>query len=352
MTQQKRISEGKYKHLLALSDERGIIAALAMDQRRTLRKDLQAHTGREASNAEVIEVKSLVTEVLSPYASAVLLDPEYGLEAAKLRASNAGLILTYEMTGYDAAKKGRLPRLLPGWSVARYADAGADAVKLLVYYDPDDEESINTFKQAFIERVGAECHAHDIPLFVELVSYSDEVGEQKSLAFAHVKPAKVKQLTREFSQPRYGIDILKLEIPVNMRFTAGTGPDDGGPYAYTLEEARQHFRDVAAEARVPFIYLSAGVSDAVFLASLELANELGTPYAGVLCGRATWQDGLPVYAQGGAPALRAWLERQGVQNIQALNAVLSKGAQPWWNYYGGKEHLNLVPSYPLERGNA
>lgn len=345
--EQKHITEGKYKHLVALSDEHGIIAALAMDQRRTLRKDLKVHTGRDVSAAELSRVKALVTEVLSPYASAVLLDPEYGMEGAALRAKDTGLIMTYEMTGYDATKKGRIPSLLPTWSLARIAEAGADAVKALVYYDPDDEEAINSSKQAFVERIGAECDAHDIPFFLELVSYSDEIGDEKGLAFAQVKPKKVKKLTREFSRPRYGIDVLKLEIPITMRFTDGMTPNSGGPYAYTREEAKQHFRDVAAEARIPFIYLSAGVSDAVFLASLELANEVGTPYAGVLCGRATWQDGLPVYAQGGEQALRTWLAHQGVQNIEALNAVLRKGAQPWWNYYGGKDKLKIVSSSPL-----
>src|SRR3989442_7699852 len=167
------------------------------------------------------------------------------------------------------------------------------------------------------------------------------------LAFAQAKPEKVRHLTREFSRARYGVDVLKLEIPVNMRFVEALEPDQSGPFAYTREEATQYFRDVAAEARVPFIYLSAGVSNALFLASLVLANEARVPYAGVLCGRATWQDGLPVYMKGGAQALHTWLEHEGRQNIEALNAVLRSGAQPWWNLYGGKENLDVVASTHL-----
>lgn len=89
------------------------------------------------------------------------------------------------------------------------------------------------------------------------------------------------------------------------------------------------------------------MSNALFLASLALANEAGVPYAGVLCGRATWQDGLPVYMKGGAQALRTWLEHEGRQNIEALNAVLRNGAQPWWNLYGGRENLDVVASSHL-----
>jgi tagatose 1,6-diphosphate aldolase len=319
---------GKYRRLMALSDERGVIAALAIDQRGSLKKAMAAVTNRDVTPSEIVEFKTLVAEVLTPYASAILLDPEYGLEAAQHRAEKAGLLLAYEATGYETTVKGRQPSLLPAWSVVRLVEAGADAVKLLIYYDPDDDESINAVKYAFVERVGAECKAYDMPFFLEVVSYSDSIGDVKSLAFARTKPEKVKRLTREFSKPRYGIDVLKLEIPINMHFLAHA--DHSGPFAYTPEEAKQHFRDVAAAAQLPFIYLSAGESSAIFLAALALANEAGAPYAGVLCGRATWQDGIPVYMKGGAQALRTWLEHEGRQNIEALNSVLRNGAQPWW----------------------
>jgi tagatose 1,6-diphosphate aldolase len=340
----KKVTSGKYRRLIALSDEHGVIAALAIDQRGSLKKALTAIVNRDITAPEIVEFKMLVSEGLTPYASAILLDPEYGLEAARRRAGSAGLLLAYEITGYDTTTRGRLPALSPEWSVARIAENGADAVKVLIYYDPDDDESINTVKHAFVERIGAECYAYDIPFFLEIVSYSDSIGDEKSLAFAKAKPEKVRQLTREFSRARYGVDVLKLEIPVNMRFLAGTDPDQSGPFAYTREEAKQHFREVAAEARVPFIYLSAGVSNALFLASLALANEAEVPYAGVLCGRATWQDSLPIYMKGGAQALRTWLEHEGKQNIETLNSVLRNGAQPWWNLYGGKENLDVVSS--------
>lgn len=334
----KRVTSGKYRRLMALSDEQGVIAALAIDQRGSLKKALTALTRREVTAPEIVEFKTLVSEVLTPYASAILLDPQYGLDAARQRATSTGLLLAYEVTGYDTTTQGRLPALEPEWSVTRIVEAGADAVKVLIYYDPGDDMSINTIKHAFVERIGAECLAHDIPFFLEVVSYSDTIGDEKSLAFAQVKPQKVAQLAREFSRSRYGVDVLKLEIPVNMKYLAD--PDHSGPAAYTRDEAIQHFRAVAAQTRVPFIFLSAGVSNALFLASLALANESGVPYAGVLCGRATWQDGLPAYVNGGTQALRNWLEHQGKQNIQALNSVLRQGAQPWWTIYGPQENLN------------
>ena len=98
----------------------------------------------------------------------------------------------------------------------------------------------------------------------------------------------------------------------------------------------------AAATRVPFIYLSAGVSDEIFRETLELAAESGVPFSGVLCGRATWQDGIPIYGKEGPDALRAWLLDRGVENIQALNRVLALGAKPWWDFYGGLDNIEVI----------
>jgi len=337
-----RMPRGKFNGINAVSDERGVIAAAAMDQRGSLRKAIAKAQGKEAADAQVIEFKVLVTEVLTPYASAILLDPEYGLEAVKHRAKGAGVFLAYEETGYDATAKGRLPDLLPEWSVRRLMEAGADVIKILLYYDPDDTQEINTIKEAFIERIGAECAAYAVPFFLEVIAYSDEIGDESSLAFARAKPDKVKKYMQEFSKPQYKVDVLKVEVPINMRYVEGSKANSDGQVAYSRDEAKQYFREAAAASRVPFIYLSAGVSNEVFRETLELAAEADTPFSGVLCGRATWQEGIPVYGRGGASALRKWLEDQGVRNIQVVNEVLQKGAKPWWDFYGGKDHVELV----------
>ena len=234
-----------------------------------------------------------------------------------------------------------MPDLLPEWSVRRLVEAGANVIKVLMYYDPDDTKQINTVKEVFVERVGAECAANAVPFFLEVLAYSDEIGDESSLAFAKVKPAKVKKYMREFSQPQYGVDVLKVEVPVNMRYVEGSKANSDGQVAYSREEAKRHFSEAAAATRVPFIYLSAGVRDEVFLESLGLAAEADTPFSGVLCGRATWQDGIPIYGKGGAAPLRSWLEDQGVRNIQALNEVLRGGAKPWWDFYGGKDNIEV-----------
>jgi tagatose 1,6-diphosphate aldolase len=321
-----KITPGKLAGLKAVSNADGIIAAAAMDQRGSLRKSLASERGGVVPAEDVSEFKVLVTEVLTRYASAILLDPEFGLEAAKHRHS-AGLLLAYEKTGYDAATEGRLPDLLDLWSVRRLKEAGADCIKILLYYSPFEKAAINDLKHAWIERIGDECRAHDIAFFLEFVGYDAQGGDEKSLAYAKKKPSIVAASMAEFGKDRYGVDVLKVEVPIEMAFVQGTKAFRGEA-AYTRAEALEHFRAAEAATTKPFIYLSAGVSNPVFIETLELAAESGTKFNGVLCGRATWKDGIAVYAKGGAEKFRDWLETTGVENIQNVNKALA-AASSW-----------------------
>jgi tagatose 1,6-diphosphate aldolase len=330
-----RLSEGKQKRMQALANERGVIAAAAMDQRGSLQKSLAAGRGvdvKEISPAMMSEFKVAVSKVLTPHASAILLDPEFGLDAAKARAGNAGLLLAYELSGYDNTQPGRLPDLLPHVSVKRLVDWDADAVKILIYYTPYEDAQINDVKHAFIERIGAECETYEIPFFLEFVGYDPRGGDEKGLEYAKAKPEIVKRSMEEFSKPQYRVDVLKVEVPVNAEYVEGSTVYKGQK-AYTRDEALKHFREAAALAAKPFIYLSAGVGNAQFTESLKMASEAGTDYSGVLCGRATWKEGIPVYAKHGVKALEEWLQKEGVKNIEAVNEAI-RSAVPWYSKAG------------------
>ncbi|GAB4372763.1 MAG: tagatose 1,6-diphosphate aldolase [Bryobacter sp.] len=324
------LSPGKKQHLDKLADAKGVIAAAAMDQRGSLQKSLASAKGvaaSEISAAMMNEFKSAVVRVLTPHASAILLDTEFGLEAAKVRADNAGLLLAYEKSGYDNTVPGRLPDLLPELSALRIKELGADAVKILIYYTPFDDPKVNEIKHAFIERIGAECDSVEVPFFLEFVGYDPKGGDEKGFDFAKQKPQVVLESMREFSKPRYQVDVLKVEVPVNAEYVEGSSVFKGQA-AYTRAEALDHYRRAADVTTLPFIYLSAGVSNAQFTESLAMASEAGTPFSGVLCGRATWKEGIPVYAKQGIAALEEWLATEGVKNINAVNNALG-AAQPW-----------------------
>ena len=273
----------------------------------------------EIGDERLSEFKAAVVDVLTGHASAVLLDPEYGLEASRLRAPGCGLLLAYEADGYDNPRPHRMLALMPDFSAERLRELGAQGIKILLSYTPFEDEEANALKRELVEHIGRECEALDIPFFLEPVGYDPGGLDVNGFEYAIKKPDIVARSIEEFSKDRYRVDVLKVEFPVN---TALVGQ------AYTREAALDHFRRADAAAGRPYIYLSAGVSRAQFMMSLELALEAGAHFSGVLCGRATWQDGVPVYAREGIAGLRRWLRDDGVSNIEAINQYL-RHATPW-----------------------
>ncbi|HEL0023717.1 tagatose-bisphosphate aldolase [Streptococcus equi subsp. zooepidemicus] len=319
------LSKAKYR-LLEKVSRKGIISALAFDQRGALKRMMAAHQDTEPAPWQIEALKALVSEELTPYASSILLDPEYGLPATKVRDQKSGLLLAYEQTGYDTTTTSRLPDCLVDWSVKRLKEAGADAVKFLLYYDVDGDEYINQQKQAYIERIGSECQAEEIPFFLELLTYDEAILDNQSVAFAKLKAHKVNEAMKVFSAERFGVDVLKVEVPVNMAYVEGFAE---GEVVYSKEEAMQAFRDQEAASHLPYIYLSAGVSADLFQETLVFAAEAGARFNGVLCGRATWSGAVAVYMSEGEEAARQWLRTEGFQNIDRLNQVLERTASPW-----------------------
>ena len=321
-----KLTEQKRKYLENLSDKNGIISALAIDQRGALKKMINKYQEKEVTVEQIKEFKTLVSKYLTKYSSSILLDSEYGLEASKVRDENAGLLLAYEKTGYDANAVGRLPDCLVDWSVKRLKEEGADAIKFLLYYDVDESEEINNQKKAYMERVGAECVAEDIPFFLEILSYDSNIDDNSTVEYAKIKPRKVIEAMKVFSEPRYNVDVLKVEVPVNMKFVEGFSD---GEVVYTKEEAANYFKRQNDATPLPYIYLSAGVSAKLFQDTLKFAYDSGAKFNGVLCGRATWANGVEVFAKEGKEAAINWLNTDGKKNIEELNEVVEKTATSW-----------------------
>ena len=320
------LTEQKRKYMEKLSDENGIISALAFDQRGALKRLMAQYQEAEPTVAQMEELKVLVAEELTPYASSMLLDPEYGLPATKALDKNAGLLLAYEKTGYDTSSTKRLPDCLDVWSAKRIKEQGADAVKFLLYYDVDSSEELNQQKQAYIERVGSECVAEDIPFFLEILAYDETIADASSAEYAKVKPRKVIEAMKVFSDSRFNIDVLKVEVPVNVKYVEGFGD---GEVVHTKEEAAAFFKEQDEATKLPYIYLSAGVSAQLFQEPLVFAHESGANFNGVLCGRATWAGSVKDYIEQGEEAARQWLRTTGFKNIDELNKVLQKTATSW-----------------------
>ena len=340
------LTEQKQKHMEQLSDKNGIISALAFDQRGALKRLMAKYQSEEPTVSQIEALKVLVAEELTPYASSMLLDPEYGLPATKVLDDNAGLLLAYEKTGYDTSSTKRLPDCLDIWSAKRIKEEGADAVKFLLYYDVDSSDEVNEEKEAYIERIGSECVAEDIPFFLEILSYDEKITDSSGIEYAKIKPRKVIEAMKVFSNPRFNIDVLKVEVPVNMDYVEGFAQ---GETAYNKATAAAYFREQDQATLLPYIFLSAGVPAQLFQETLVFAKEAGAKFNGVLCGRATWAGSVKEYVEKGEAGARQWLRTIGFQNIDELNKILQKtmtsitdsqGVEYLWQgdatYWGGQ----------------
>ena len=342
-----KFTPGKLAGMKAVSNERGVIAAAAMDQRGSLQKALAKEKGGEAiGDHDMEEFKILVTEVLTPHASAILLDPEWGLPASKRRAKDAGLLLAYEKTGYDATTPGRLPDLLDDWSVRRLKEAGADCIKILLYYTPFDPKHINDHKHAWVERIGDECRANDIPFFLEFVGY-EEGADEKGLEFAKKKPEIVTGSMAEFTKDRYGVDVMKVEVPINMKFVEGAKAF-GGQKAYTKQEAMDHFRrsaDVATQA----VHLPVGRRQQRRVHRVARARRRSRDAVLGCAVRTRDVEGRDLgLRQAGRPTRSASGSRTRASRTSSnVNARL-KAAHPWFEFYGAKsaDELAYNPTTP------
>ncbi|PSC78831.1 tagatose-bisphosphate aldolase [Mammaliicoccus sciuri] len=308
------------KDINKLVDDKGIFAAIAVDQRGALKRLL----GEQGTDDNIALFKKLVSETFSPSGSSILLDPEYGKEGIQAKAKDAGLILAYEQTGYDKSVVGRLPRLVEGLSVKQLKEMGADGIKLLIYYDVDEPDDINNVKKDLVQQVGQETVEENIPFLLEILTYDDQIGDVKGGSFAKVRPHKVIEAMKAFSDEKYNVDVLKVETPVNINYVEGFAEE----YVFSKDEAASYFKEQETATSIPYIYLSGGLTSQQFKDTLVFAHESGAHFNGVLCGRATWQGGTVVLKEQGQEAAKEWLNSEGIHNLETLNNIIQKTATP------------------------
>ncbi len=346
-----QISAGKWQRLRSLTDELGRFKMLAIDQRDSLRRAIGRAIGkdsREVPHEALATVKAVITRALAPYATAVLTDPVYGYpHSIQYLPPRVGLLLAYEETGYEKAGPSGLERkttLLQGWSVEKAQRAGADAVKLLVYYHPDASQEVLAHQQGLVRQVGEECDRHGMPFLLELVSYALDPTGTDTADFARMKPELVVRSAAEFSKPEFKVDILKLEFPADLKWTKEfcRGAFDGKERepVYTLAEVRDFCEQLDDAAGLPWVILSAGVDISEFLVQVDLATEAGA--SGFLCGRAIWKDSVNLYPD--TSAMEDWLEDEGYYNFIRADAAAERGV-PWFEHrrFGGLENIQLLP---------
>lgn len=303
------LSPGKWRGLKTTSSLNHTFTILAFDQRGNYLKMLPANT----PYPQAIDIKRQVVAALSPHATAVLLDPNYGLSAALSMAGSSGLLMAVEKTGYAGEATARRVDFMDGWHVAKIKQMGASAVKLLVYYHPNGGASAEDIENT-IRQVAYLCRQHDLPLFVEPLCYSlDPSVPRNSVAFAAQVPGIVRETVRRLGQT--GADVLKIEFPVDV--------------AHDNDE--KHWREaceaVSEVSVVPWALLSAGVDFETYVKQVKVACQSGA--SGILGGRAIWKEAIAL-----DEASRAqFLTDVAIPRLKTLRDIVEQYARPWTDYY-------------------
>ncbi len=307
------ISPGRWRGLNTASSQNHVFAILAFDQRGSYRKMLPDDTAYEAA----AQIKRDVVVTLAPHATAVLLDPIYGLQAALDMSGQSGILMAIEKTGYSGEATARRVDFIDGWNASKIKQMGASAAKLLVYYHPD-AGTLTEEIETLVQNLAAECHRHDLPLFVEPLSYSlDNSVPKNSATFAQKRPAIVRETARRLS--KLGPDVLKLEFPVDVAFN-----DDESIWQEACEA-------VSTVCDAPWVLLSAGVDFEIFERQVQIASRAGA--SGFLGGRAIWKEAIAMTT----PKRQRFLDEIATERLHELSAIVSEYARPWTDFYSPVE---------------
>ncbi|MEK6217475.1 MAG: tagatose 1,6-diphosphate aldolase, partial [Boseongicola sp.] len=227
-----------------------------------------------------------------------------------------GLIITLEDSLFVETRGGRLSSDIDDWSVGKIKRMGADAVKVLAWYRPDAGSDVIGRQQDYVKRIGEECARFDIPFLFELLVYPLAADTHQTQEYIEMKSKKsdhVLASVEEFAKPDYGVDVFKLESPVNA------ADADGSPEVQAL------FDEMGRLAGRPWVMLSAGAGKPQFKKVLGHAFAAGA--SGFLAGRAIWLDAFSAYPDW--TKIKDELERDAVDYLTEIGDLANGHATNW-----------------------
>ena len=279
-----QLSPGKLLGMKRLADQNGIFKMTATDQRPPIKNPIAKHLNvSEAPWGEVARFKKMLIENLQEHSTALLLDPHFAIPySMNIFNPKKGLVVTLEDSIFLDTDGGRISQNIDNWSVSKIKRMGADAVKVLAWYRPDAGKRVLEAQQQYVQKIGDECAKHDILFLFELLVYplaKDLHQTKEYVEMQNKKTDHVLESVREFSNEKYGVDVFKLESPVNVNKIA--------------DSDLNAFKEMGNIAGRPWVMLSAGAGKEEFKNVLKLAFKAGC--SGFLAGRAIWLDAFMHY---------------------------------------------------------
>ncbi|EOC0417637.1 sulfofructosephosphate aldolase [Cronobacter malonaticus] len=250
----------------------GGFAMLAVDQREAMRLMFAAAGATTpVADAVLTDFKLNAARVLSPYASAILVDRQFcytQVVEQKAIAESCAMIVAADQFIPGNGIPVDSVTLDDAVDAQAVRQQGGKALKLLVLWRSDEDSQQ---RLAMVKAFNEKCHAQGLLSIIEPVVRPPRRGDKFDREQAIIAAAK------ELGDS--GADLYKVEMPLSGRGDAST-----------LLGASQKLND---QINMPWVILSSGVDEKLFPRAVRIAMSAGA--SGFLAGRAVWSTviGLP-----------------------------------------------------------
>lgn len=286
--------------LTNLARPSGALAMVAVDQREALRGMFAAHQETPVPDSQLTQFKVDVARELSPFASALLVDQEFGIDAIinqKVLAPSCGLIAAADLLVGPAGGAATDTAVDPDVDPIRMRDIGSVGLKFLVLWRNDESPEsrmklVNEFNQL--------CEKSGLPSIIEVIvkpptDSSRSFDREEELVIA----------AKEAST--WNADLYKAEVPFH---------GEGDLTAITRNAQR-----ITEAVGTPWVVLSNGVKAPFFADAVKACAQGGA--SGFLAGRAVWADIV------GAKDIPAALREVSIPRLEKLAEIVDQYARPW-----------------------
>jgi len=244
----------------------GFFHIVALDHRESLKKIINPEKPEGVSRKTLESIKLKFSKIFSSQASGILLDPIYGRPAINSIKHKCGLLISLEESGYEETEDGRLTHLIKNFGPKEAKELGADAAKLLIYFNPKAKTARQ--QEELVKKVSEKCKEVGLPFVCEFLVYPyKEKDFEKEKSNLILSSAKIIS--------RLGVNLLKTEFPGKL------GIDK-------RKKIESNCKKLTKISKVPWVLLSRGIDFNQFKEQLKISIKFGA--SGFMVGRALWQD--------------------------------------------------------------
>ncbi len=289
--------------LTKLARPSGALAMVAVDQREALRGMFAVHQSAPVADEQLTQFKVDVARELSPFASALLVDQEFGVDAIidqKALVDTCGLIAAADLLVGPPGGAATDTAVDPDVDPLRMKDIGSVGLKFLVLWRNDESPDV---RAKLVEDFNKLCAVSGLPSIIEIIvkppmDASKSFNREEELIIAAREAATWKP------------DLYKAEVPFH-------GEGD-------LNLVTKNAERISEAIGSPWVVLSNGVKQPYFNDAVKACAMGGA--SGFLAGRAVWADIV------GAADIPKALREVSIPRLERLAEIVDTHAKPWSNW--------------------